>query len=69
MVHRGRYPRKRLPLAPDGSESSERLIRQLAGKAAFDKVIPLSGFDELFLCKRKEKKNSLLSLYQRIFPI
>ncbi len=31
---------------PDGSESSERLIRQLTGKAAFEKEIPQSGFDE-----------------------
>ncbi len=36
----------RLMPEPDGSESSERLIRQLAGKAASEKEIPLSGFDE-----------------------
>lgn len=31
---------------PDGSESSERLIRQMTGKATSEKEIPLSGFDE-----------------------
>lgn len=31
---------------PDGSESSERLIRQLTGKATSEKEIPLTGFDE-----------------------
>ena len=31
---------------PDGSESSEHLIRQLTGKATFKKEIPLTGFDE-----------------------
>ena len=31
---------------PDGSESSEQLIRQLSGRAAAEKEIPLTGFDE-----------------------
>ncbi|MCM1246728.1 MAG: YqaJ viral recombinase family protein [Roseburia sp.] len=31
---------------PDGSESSERLIRQMTGRAASAKEIPLTGFDE-----------------------
>lgn len=31
---------------PDGSESSERLIRQMTGKATYEKEIPLTGFDE-----------------------
>lgn len=31
---------------PDGSECSEHLIRQMAGKAAYEKEILLTGFDE-----------------------
>lgn len=31
---------------PDGSECSERLIRQMTGKAAYEKEILLTGFDE-----------------------
>ena len=31
---------------PDGSDSSEQLIRQLSGRAAAEKEIPLTGFDE-----------------------
>lgn len=30
---------------PDGSESSERLIREMTGRAVPDKEIPLTGFD------------------------
>lgn len=31
---------------PDGSESSERLIRQMTGEATSEKKIPLTGFNE-----------------------
>lgn len=30
---------------PDGSESSERLIREMIGRAVYQKEIPLTGFD------------------------
>ena len=41
---------------PDGSESSEQLIRPLSGRAAAEKEIPLTGFDEQLKCRMKITK-------------
>lgn len=46
---------------PDGSESSERLIRQLAGKAISEKEIPLSGFDE-----QLKRRMEIVELIERL---
>lgn len=46
---------------PDGSESSERLIRQLAGKTISEKEIPLSGFDE-----QLKRRMQIVELIERL---
>ena len=46
---------------PDGSSSSEELIQQYFGKAQFDKVIPLTGFDE-----QLKRRNEIAELMDKL---
>ena len=46
---------------PDGSSSSEELIQQYFGKAQFDKVIPLTGFDE-----QLKRRNEITELMDKL---
>lgn len=44
---------------PDGSESSEQLIREYFGNPEADKIIPLTGFDEQL--KRRGEITALMN--------